>query len=122
MNEKLVTIDLPAIYPGAAAALGDAYAAITIPFDLTIIFVSAAPSADDAGLTLDINDDGTAAIAALACATKATPGTWKSTHMGGSNAPVRVAAGSVLTFDANSAANATIIVGQIWALTGEVSA
>ena len=32
--------------------------------DLTIIFVTATPSADDAGLTLDINDDGTAAIAA----------------------------------------------------------
>ena len=119
MNERLITIPLPAVYPGAAAALGDAYAAVTVPVGCTIVYVSAAPSADDTGLTLDINDDGTGAITALACATKATPGTWKSTHFGGSNAPVKVAANSVLTFDANSAANATVIVGFILALVGE---
>lgn len=118
MQERLVTIDLPALYPGAAAALGDAYAAFTVPFDITIVAVSAAPSADDAGLTLDINNSGGDDITALACAVKATPGTWKSTHIGGANAPVFVPAGSVLTFDANNAANATVIMGQIWALTG----
>ncbi|HEY4720385.1 MAG TPA: hypothetical protein VII92_00960, partial [Anaerolineae bacterium] len=56
-----------------------------------------------------INDDGSAAIAAIACATKATPGTWKSTHFGGAQAPVAVAAGSVISFDANSAAADTRI-------------
>lgn len=120
MNERIITIPIPAVFPGASAALGDAFAAVTTPpFPITIIYVSAAPSADDADLTLDINDDGTAAIAAISCAVKATPGTWKSVHVGGTNAPVAVAANSVLTFDANSAANATVIVGYILALAGE---
>jgi hypothetical protein len=118
MNERLITIPLPAVYPGAAAALGDAYAAITLPFDVTILEVSAAPSADDTGLTLDINDDGSGVITALACATKATPGTWKSIPMGGTNTPVTVAAGSVITFDANSAANGTQIIGFMTVAVG----
>lgn len=118
MQERLITINLPALYPGSAAALGDAYAAYTALFDMTIVGVSAAPSADDAGLTLDINNSGGDDITALACAIKATPGTWKSTHIGGTNTPVWVPAGSVLTFDANNAANATVIMGQIYALVG----
>ena len=122
MNERLIAIPLPAVYPGSAAALGDAYAALTAIYDMHIVAVVAAPSADDTGLTLDINNDGGPDITALACATKATPGTWKATHVGGTNEPVYVPAGSILTFDANSAANATIIVGYILALVGEVSA
>ena len=119
MNERLITIPLPAVYPGAAAALGDAYAAVTVPVGCTIVYVSAAPSANNTGLTLDICDDGTGVIEGLACASKVRPGTWKSTHFGGSNTPIEDAAGSVLTFDAANAANATIIVGFILALVGE---
>lgn len=122
MQERLISIALPAIYPGSAAALGDAYAAITTLVDMTIVGVSAAPSADDTGLTLDINSSGGDDITGLACAVKATPGTWKSTHFGGTNTPVFVPAGSVLTFDANNAANATVIVGNILALTGSYGA
>lgn len=118
MNERLVVISSTDGEVGVT--LGALYRYFTTPCDLTIIFVTASPSADDADLTIDINDDGSAAISALVCATKATPGAWKSVHMGGANAPVFVAAGSVISLDANSAAADTRIHVQIWALTGEV--
>jgi len=120
MNERLVVISLTDGEVGVT--LGNLYRYFTTPFDLTVIYVTASPSADDADLTVDINDDGSAAISAIAAATKATPGTWKSVHMGGANAPVFIAAGSVVSLDANSAAADTRIHVQIWALAGEVSA
>ena len=120
MNSRLVCIPLPTLYPGAAAALGANYAYFYAPCDLTVIFVTAAPNTDDAGLTLDINDDGSAAIAAISCADADVPGTWKAKHMGGTNDAVTIAAGSKVSLDANNAANATSIIGSIWALTGEV--
>ena len=122
MNERLVVIPIPSVFPGAAAALGADFATVTVPFDLTLVYVTAAPSVDDAGLTLDIEDDGTAIVDDLAIAVAATPGTWKSTHVGGTNAPVRIAAGSKISFTAANAANATSIIGQMWCLTGEISA
>jgi len=84
--------------------LGALFRYFTLDFPFTIVGVTCSPSADDAGLTIDINDDGSAAIDGIVCATKATPGTWKSTHLGGAQTPVAVAAGSVISFDANSAA------------------
>lgn len=119
MNEKLVVLSFADGETGVT--LGDAYRAIKVPFDLTIVYVSASPNVDDAGLTIDVNDDGVAAVAATPAATLATPGTWRSTHVGGTNAPVQVAAGSILTLDANAAAANTAVLVQIWALTGEVS-
>ena len=90
------------------------YQYYTVPCACTIKYVCAAPNADDADLTVDINDDGTAVISAISCAVKATPGTWKSTAMGGANAPVQVAAGSVLSLDLNNAASGTAIMVSIW--------
>ena len=117
MNERLVVLDF--MDGEVGVTLGALYRYITVPCALTIVAVSASPSADDAGLTIDINDDGSAAIAALACATAAVPGNWTSTHMGGTETPVAVAADSVLSLDANAAASGTRIHVQIWALTSE---
>jgi len=121
MNERLVCIPLPAIYPGASAALGDNYAYMYAPCDLTVVYVSAATSADDTGLTLDINDDGTGVITAIDCSDADAPGKWQSTQMGGSETPVKIAAGSKISFDANNAANGNVITGFMFALTGEVT-
>lgn len=55
-------------------------------------------------------------------ATKATPGTWKSTHLGGSQTPVAIAAGSKISFDANTAAASTRVMVVIFALVGEKNA
>jgi len=119
MNERMVILPLTAGETGTT--LGDLYQYITVPMSLTIVAVVASPNVDDAGLTIDINDDGTVAIAAVVCDTKATPGTWLSTHVGGANAPVRVAADSVLSLDANAAAANTMVTVHIWALVGETS-
>jgi len=107
----------------AGVTLGALYRYINVPFQMTIVAVTASPSANDADLTIDINDDGTGIIEAVSCAVKATPGSWKSTHVtGGTETPVTVAAGSVLSFDANSAAADTVVTIVIWYIPGVLSA
>ncbi len=118
MNERLVCLTFTDGEVGVT--LGALYRYFTVPpKGITIVYVTASVSVDDADTTVDINDDGTGVITAIACPTKATPGTWKSTHVGGTNAPVVVAADSVISLDANDAAANTRIMVQIWALTGE---
>lgn len=111
---------MPFVDGETGVTLGALYRYTHIMQDITIVAVDASPSVDDAGLTIDINDDGTAAISAVTCAVKATPGTWKSTHLGGTETPVRVAAGSILSFDANSAAVNTVVLLKIWYECGSV--
>jgi len=122
MNERLICIPLPCIYPGASAALGANYGYYYCRHDLTIVYVSAAPSTDDADTTLAINDDGSAVIAAFACADADVPGEWESTHVGGSSAPVQIAAGSKISFTASGIGNGVTIVGYMLALVGEAVA
>ena len=117
MNERLVVLDFQDGEVGIT--LGANYRYHTTPCDLTVIFVSASPSADDASATIDINDDGTGVITTVDISDQNVPGTWKSTHMGGTNAPVTIAAGSLLSLDGNSTASGTRVAVQIWALTGE---
>jgi hypothetical protein len=120
MNERMTVLSFTDGEVGIT--LGDNYRYFTVPVDLTVVYIAASPNADDAGLTIDLNDDGAAAVAAVACPTAAVPGRWRSTHVGGTNAPVRIAAGSVCSLDANAAAVDTRIHVEIWALTGEVNA
>jgi hypothetical protein len=118
MNENLVVLSFDDGEVGVT--LSTNYRYFTVPCDMTVVYVEANCSVNDTGLTVDINDDGSGVITAVDAATAATPGTWKSVHMGGANAPVKIAAGSVCSLDANSAAANTRISVQIWALTGEV--
>lgn len=120
MNERLITIPIDMVNPDDGAALGDADHYLNVRSDILIVYVTAGATADDTGLTLDINVDGVGAIEAIDCDTKADPGEWISTHMGGTETPVRVAAGSELSFDANAAANATVLHGYILALSSDV--
>jgi len=117
MNERLVEIALEAGEVGVT--LGDAYKYYTTLIPLTVVGVVCSPSANDADLTVDINDDGSGVITAIACATAATPGTWKSTHIGGTNTPVRIDKDSVISLDANSAAANTRLRVALLCLTGE---
>jgi len=119
MSERLVTLQFQDGQVGLT--LSTLYRYFYVPYDLTVVYMEAGASADDAGLTVDLNDDGTTAIAALACATAATPGRWRSTHVGGTNAPVFIAAGSLCSLDANAAAIDTDICVTIWALAGEIT-
>jgi len=71
---------------------------------MTIVGVSLCAEAftgSPTGFNVDIQDDGTDVVTAVAANTAGTPGTWKSVHMGGSNAPVHVSAGSSVEVDVN---------------------
>ena len=119
MNERLLAYTFSIGDPTEGAGVGALACYFMMPFGGTIVYVSGAPFADDAGATMDINDDGTGVITAIAMATKAAPGEWISTHCGGTQAPVQVAAGSVISLDFNNAAVANRFDVQILVLTGE---
>jgi len=102
--------------------LGALFRYFTTDVPLTIIGVTVSPSVDDAGLTIDINDDGTGVITAIDASDLDVPGTWKSTHLGGAQTPISIAAGSVISFDANSAAANTRVGIIIYALVGAKNA
>src|SRR5512139_927026 len=117
MNERLITVAIEAGEVGVT--LGNTFKYITALVPLTVVGVVCSASADDAGLTVDINDDGSGVITAIACATAATPGTWKTTHIGGTQTPVHIAKDSVISFDANNAAADTRLRVELLCLTGE---
>jgi hypothetical protein len=72
--------------------------------DMTIVGVSLCAEAftgTPSGFTVDIQDDGSDVITGVAANTAGTPGTWKTPHIGGSETPVHVAAGSSVEADVN---------------------
>lgn len=89
------------------------------PYPVTVVYMTVSPNTDDASATIDLNDDGTGVIEGVDASDADVPGTWKSTHVGGTNAPVRVAANSKMSLDANSAASGTAFHVQIDYLVGE---
>lgn len=102
----------------AGVTLGANYRYFKAPTGFTIVAASASPSVDDAGLTVDVNVNGSAVVTGIDASTKATPGMWKSAHFGGSDAPVYVAPGSVLSLTASGAAADTRLHVAIWYLDG----
>lgn len=72
--------------------------------DMTVVGVSLCAegfTGTPTGFDVDLQDDGTDAITAVAASTAGTPGTWKTAHVGGTEAPVRIAAGSAVEVDVN---------------------
>lgn len=100
--------------------LGADYHSFITPCEMKILFVDAAPSVDDASAAIAIEDDGSAVISGVSCAVKATPGTWKSTAMGGTNDPVTIAAGSVVSLTASDISAGTRVGVRIWFVAGTV--
>ena len=122
MNERLIVIDRTLTDPNDAAALttGDGY--FTVPVNMTIVYVCGAPRDNDGTATMDIQDDTVDIITAIDVSDLDVPGTWISTHFGGTETPVAVVAGSKIEFDFNSCTAANVFYIQIWAITGEVPA
>ena len=106
--------------PDNTAALSTTVFYWTALMSMTIVGLSVAPLEDDAGATLDLNG-GSAAIAAVDASDADAPGTWVSTHMGGTQTPVTVADGDDLNFDLNSAAAANAFNVVIYYLPGIAS-
>ncbi len=119
MNERLVAYTFNLFDPDNTAGLGNLCAYFMLPFGATLVYVSGTPMVDDPGTTLDIHDDGTMIITALACNTKIVPGEWISTHCGGTQTPVAIAAGSEMTMDLNAIAIAVRFDVQLLFLVGE---
>jgi hypothetical protein len=120
MNERLVAYTINLADPVEGNALGVLETYFVLPFGATLVYASGAPSADDAGTTLDLMDDGAAAgPTALACAVAAVPGEWISTHCGGSETPVAIDAGSVMSIDVNGIAVGVTFAIVLLFLVGE---
>jgi hypothetical protein len=72
--------------------------------EMTIVGVSLCAEAftgTPTGFNVDIHDDGVDVVTGVAANTAGTPGTWKSVHMGGTNAAVTIARGSSVGVDVN---------------------
>ena len=119
MNERLVAYTFNLFDPDNIAGLGDLCAYFMVPFGATLVYVSGAPMTDDTDTTLDVHDDGSAIITALVCDDKEIPGRWISTHFGGTQTPVAIAAGSEITMDLNAIEVAVRFDVQLLFLTGE---
>jgi len=118
MNERLVAYSLSIMDP-AESALGASAWLGMLPFGGTLVYASARPHKNDADATIDIQDDTADIVTAISCAVAATPGEWISTHCGGAETPVAIAAGSELEIDANSVAATTRLDIVMLFLTGE---
>ena len=118
MNENIVTYTFSVTDATEASALGANAVYFMVPFGATLVYASAAPQDDDAMLTVYFLDDSCVFVEAFDASDKDVPGEWISTHMGGSETPVEVAAGSVLDLDFNNAAAANRVDVQLMFLQG----
>lgn len=119
MREMLCEHSITIADPDETGAVGTLEGYWQPPFGLTIVAVSVAPRDDDAGATLDIDDDGTNVITAIDASDANVPGTWLTPGFGGTNTPVKVAANSKISFDFNNAAAANAFFVSVWYLVGE---
>lgn len=119
MNRRMVVMSRTLVDPDDSAAVGALECYINVPFNLTLVYVCASVGTDDVGADLDVHVDGTAIITALDIADKEDPGEWKSTHVGGAEAPVKIAAGSEISFDVNDIEINVVVYVDLWFLMGE---
>lgn len=100
MSAQLITFNFSAQAQGAANGVHT----VKVPFGITLVGVTLCAEAftgSPTGFNIDIQDDTVDVITAVTANAAGTPGEWKSSHLGGSNAPVLVAAGSVVEVDVN---------------------
>ena len=119
MNERLVAYTFNIADPDETGAVGAASTYFMVPFGATLVYASVSPWDDDAGATMDIQYDGSDIVTAISAADSDVPGEWISTHFGGANAPVEIAAGSEMELDFNNAAAANRFDVVLLFLTGE---
>ena len=96
------------------------------PQGLTLVGVSVYPEAftgTPTGFNVDVNVATVGVVSALAANTAGTPGEWKARHYGGSNDPVPIASGQLVTVDVNLAGGTTPTADydvQLFCLLGTV--
>ena len=122
MTERIIAYTWNLVDPVEINALGDLETYFMLPFGATLVYASGTPAVDDAGTSFDLMDDTVACgPTALACVTAAVPGEWISTHCGGTQTPVAIAAGSEMSIDVNGIAGGVsfaivllFLVGESW--------
>ncbi|MCP5018909.1 MAG: hypothetical protein GY938_27075 [Ketobacter sp.] len=118
MRERIMMINRSLVDPTEGNAIGTLEGYIQLPFAYDIVAISVSPQVDDAGATIDVDDDGTNVITAIDASDQNVPGTWASPGFGGTNAPVHVAKNSKVSFDVNSGAVATAFNVDMVVLVG----
>lgn len=118
MNERLVFFTPNIADPTEGNAVSQSATVIVVPFDATLVYASVSPFADDPDAVMDIQDDGTDIVTGIDASDHDVPGTWKSTHVGGTNAPIQIAAGSELELDFDDGAVANRYDVVLGFLTG----
>ena len=122
MSSQLLTFSFSA----QAQSTANGVHTVKVPCGITIVGVTVCAEAftgSPTGFNIDIQDDTADVITAVAANSAGTPGEWKSTHFGGSNAPVVVAAGSVVEVDVNLVAGSSPTADYdvtLYALAGTV--
>lgn len=117
----IIPLTYTCVDPADAAALSTGVHLTTIPFNCTLVGVTVVPLEDDAGATLDIQDDGSDIVTAVDASDADVPGSWLSVHLGGANAPVHIAADSKLSADFNNAAAANAFQVTLYVLPGSLT-
>ncbi len=122
MSDRLVTFT----FSSQAQADADGVHTLYTPLGLTLVGVGVTAEAftgSPSGFNVDIQDDGADIVTAVAANTAGTPGTWLSTHLGGAETPVAIAAGSEIEVDVNLTGGSTPTADYdvtLWCLTGMV--
>jgi len=101
---RVISMQCPAL------ADADSVMGFTALEAMTIVGASLYPTVftgSPTGCTIDIQDDGTDVIAAITANTALTAGDWQSVHMGGTEAPVHIVAGSEVEIDLNLTGGST---------------
>jgi hypothetical protein len=121
MNERLVAFTPNISTPVEGSAVSQSATFIPIPFGATLIYASVSPFNDDTGAVMDIQIDTVDIVTGIDASDHDVPGEWASVHAGGTNAPIRIPAGSMLEldFDAGAAANRfdvtlLFLTGETW--------
>ena len=120
MNERLVPYTFTVVDPVDTGVVGTSALLTKVPFNATLVYACVSPYEDDAGATMDIQDDTTDIVTAIDASDHDVPGEWKSTHVGGTNAPIAIAAGSEIELDFNSAAAENAFHVVLLFLAGDV--
>lgn len=122
MSNQLLAFTFSSQAQAAANGVHTLYA----PVGLTLVGVTLTAEAftgSPTGFNVDIQDDDVDVITAVAANTAGVSGRWLSTHLGGSNAPVAVAAGSEIEVDVNFSGGTSPTADYdvtLWCLAGTV--
>lgn len=119
---NLLTFTFSAQTQGEADGVHTLYA----PVGLTLVGVTLCAEAftgSPTGFSVDVQDDGSDVVTAVAANSAGTAGSWLTAHLGGSQSAVAIAAGSEVEIDVNFTGGSSPTADYdvtLWCLAGTV--